>query len=166
MDSPDEQISAPTFLESDLSDSWMRRAADCLASRVVEVGVILVWHGLWTTTDIITKKEDFFNLNLRDSTFFSLFVGLTGGFVLFILQFPLLKCYHLSKSSQFFQIIFYILFYIFNLCGVYVTISRYYFKIKSSHLSNTFLVSAQVGISLISSTFLTLLSLALCQGRL
>ena len=125
MDSPPDQILAPTFLDSEVTDSWTRRGADCLASRAVEVGVILVWHGLWTITDIITKEEDFFHLSHKESSFFSLFVGLSGGLLLFVLQFPLLKCVHLSKSNQIFKMIYYILFYIFNLCGVYITISRY-----------------------------------------
>ena len=101
----------------------MKRAADCLASRIVEVGVILVWHGFWTLTDVVT--EVVYEMTHTESSFFSLSVGLSGGLFLFIVQFPLLKLYNSSESSVYARNIFLGLNFIFNLAGVYITISRY-----------------------------------------
>ena len=124
VDNPEDQISADTLLETGFKDSTLKRAADCLASRIVEVGVILVWHGFWTLTDVVT--EEVCEMNHTESTFFSLSVGLSGGLFLFVLQFPLLKFYNSSESNVYARHIFLAVNFIFNLAGVYVTINRYF----------------------------------------
>ena len=114
----------------------MKRAADCLASRIVEVGVILVWHGFWTITDVVT--EEVYEMNHTESSLFSLSVGLSGGLFLFIVQFPLLKFYNSSESGVYARYIFLVLNFIFNLAGVYITISRYFIYIVFTTLSLCF----------------------------
>ena len=72
-------------------------------------------------------------MNHTESSFFSLSVGLSGGLFLFIVQFPLLKFYNSSESNVYVRYIFLVLNFIFNLAGVYITISRYFvFSFRSS----------------------------------
>ena len=122
VDNPEDHISADTFLETGPKDSGKRRAVDCLSSRIVEVGVILLWHGFWTFTDFVT--EEVCEMSHIESSWFSLYMGWLGGLLLFLLQFPLLKLYHTSDSNALSQYLFLLLNFIFNLLGVYITISR------------------------------------------
>merc|ERR1712059_61692 len=55
VDQEDDQIPCGTFLETNLKDPMCRRFLDGLLSRVIEAGVVLIWHGIWSLMDVITE---------------------------------------------------------------------------------------------------------------
>jgi len=154
VDNPEHQISCSTFLETDLKSSWHKRAVDCLISRILEIGVILTWHGFWTFSDIVT--EEVYELSHTESTFFSLFVGLSGGFFLFVVQIPLLKFYHSSKSNIYSGYMFLVFNFFFNLAGVYITISSFR---SSWYLMGIYFLPASPVASLVSAQVIGVLVL-------
>ena len=114
----DEQISCDTALGAGPGASWPRRVADCLASRAVECGVVLLWHGLWSLTDITTEGEDWLELSHAHSALLSLLLGWGGGAALFLSQFSLLRLNTQHSPA------FLLLFWLFLLAGAAATISR------------------------------------------
>ena len=121
MDNPEDQIYVHTFLSTRYCDPKTARLKDLLISRVVEVSVVLTWHGIWTLTDLLTKN--IWRMSLLESSFVTLILGYTGGLLLFIIQFPLLRLAHSKRKLA--RITRPLAIYIFTLLGVFVTISRW-----------------------------------------
>ena len=120
MDNPEDHIYAHTFFSTKYHDPKTTRLKDLLISRAVELSVVLTWHGIWTLTDLLTKNV--WRMSLLESSFVTLILGYTGGLLLFIIQFPILRLAH--SKSKVARIICPFAIYIFTLLGVFVTISR------------------------------------------
>ena len=93
-----------------------RRLVDVLLSRVIEAGVVLLWHGLWTIMDLLSDKEAWLGLSPAHSAWLSLGVGWAGGLVLLVMQVPVLLLHHLHKS-RLLRCLFLISFCLFILFG-------------------------------------------------
>ena len=55
-----DHIHCDTFLRTGPGDQMCRRLTDVLLSRIVEIGVILAWHGFWSATGKINSVFVFF----------------------------------------------------------------------------------------------------------
>ena len=116
-----------------------RRLADVLLSRIIEIGVILTWHGFWSATgktnsvfnfftrmsfslDFITETH--FGMSRSETSWLSLQVGWTGGCFILLWQWVLLYLYHnVSAASQYF--LFLPLYSLHLLLQVAITISSF-----------------------------------------
>ena len=75
----------------------VKRLIDVILSRLVEFSVILCWHGLWTSMDIVMEDAEMMNLTHAESAWGSLVIGWPLGLFLFFIQFPLLVTYQHCK---------------------------------------------------------------------
>ena len=57
VDYPIDHIHADTVLNSCPRDPVARRIADVASSRVMEAGVVLLWHGIWSFMDLFLEDE-------------------------------------------------------------------------------------------------------------
>ena len=99
---------------------------DCLLSRLLEVSTILLWHGLWSLADLLTRLhlcpgEDEY---CQPGAVMSLTVGWTGGVLLFLSQFPLLQLSQGRHRTRLRLLAFNITNYLFTLAGVIATVHR------------------------------------------
>ena len=95
-------------------------------SRVLEVATVLLWHGLWSLTDLLTRLhlcpgEDEY---CQSGALLSLLVGWSGGALLALSQFPLLRLSHGRHRTRQRLRVFNILNYLFTLAGVVATVNR------------------------------------------
>ena len=117
MDDPQTAFFCGTYLNSSAEWTLPRRCVDGILSRFVKLNAILLWHGIWSFSNLLTVE---YKLSHEMSAWFSLVIGVVGALILFIVQFGLLK---LQKCLPGF--IFKIVMVIFYLLGVFVTVSRY-----------------------------------------
>lgn len=83
-------IKCETMLDTDHNSPWSQRLLDTLLSRVMEVGVVLLWHGIWTLMDLLSEGDKWLGLDRGQSAWLSLAVGWAGGLLLFAAQFQVL----------------------------------------------------------------------------
>ena len=57
VDYPQDHIHVDTVLNSCPRDPVYRRIADVASSRVMEAGVVLLWHGIWSFMDLFLEDE-------------------------------------------------------------------------------------------------------------
>ena len=79
-----------TYLQSQLSDTFVRRISDTFLTVFLEFFVILAWHGLWSLTDILTMDEykmTLLNLSFANSAKLSLLMGIIINVFVYVLQF-------------------------------------------------------------------------------
>ena len=57
VDQEGEHIHADTVLNSRPGDKVLTRIADGVLSRVMEAGVVLLWHGVWSFMDLVLEDE-------------------------------------------------------------------------------------------------------------
>ena len=88
VDTPEGNIASDTYLSSGPDSGWAYRLADALVSRLVELSVILMWHGVWTMTDLVLEVH--LGMSNWSSTMVGYCCGLAGGMAVFVMQFPLL----------------------------------------------------------------------------
>ena len=93
VDTAATHIKCETFLGTDNASPWSQRLLDALLSRVLEVGVVLLWHGTWTLMDLLSEEDAWLGLDRAHSAWLSLAVGWTGGLLLFATQFLVLLLY-------------------------------------------------------------------------
>ena len=110
--------------QSEASVQVSRRLVDVLLSRVIEAGVVLLWHGLWTIMDLLSDKEAWLGLSPAHSAWLSLGVGWAGGLVVLVMQVPVLLLHHRHKS-RLLRCLFLISFYLFILFGVVSAIASF-----------------------------------------
>ena len=102
VDYPDEHIHADTVLNSCPRDPVARRIADVVSSRVMEAGVVLLWHGIWSFNETRNKSMKFMDLFLEDEVIglglehkeaglASLMAGWLAGPIILLLHLPLLS---------------------------------------------------------------------------
>lgn len=109
-------IKCDTYLETDHSSPWSQRLLDAIISRVMELSVVLLWHGTWTLMDLLSEEEAWLGLDKAHSAWFSLAVGWTGGLLLLAAQFLVLILNYWSSRSL--KCIFHVIFYIYILLGM------------------------------------------------
>eukprot|EP00092_Neocalanus_flemingeri_P018475 GFUD01019994.1.p1 GENE.GFUD01019994.1~~GFUD01019994.1.p1 ORF type:complete len:407 (+),score=61.26 GFUD01019994.1:95-1315(+) len=120
LDDPRRNFCCATYLKSSSETIFLKRCIDGILSRIVKLNVILLWHGIWKMSDILTEDKDYWRLSHQQSAWFSLGVGGVGAVFLFCSQFGLLKL-QTSLHGLFFQI----LLVIFYLLGVFTTVSSF-----------------------------------------
>ncbi len=69
-------------------DPMSKRLLDMASTVGIEALVILIWHGVWTLTDMFTE---YYEMSHELSAWFSTAIGFVVGFLLFITQFALLR---------------------------------------------------------------------------
>ena len=116
VDTAATHIKCETFLGTDSTSPWSQRLLDALLSRVLEVGVVLLWHGTWTMMDLLSEEDAWLGLDRAHSAWLSLAVGWTGGLLLFVTQFLVLLLYYYWKS-RLLKCMFHVIFYIYILLG-------------------------------------------------
>ena len=97
VDLASSHINCETFLGTDSSSSVSRRVQDVILSRILEVAVILHWHGIWSSMDIL--MEEMMGMTRTQSSWMSLIMGWSLAILLFIFQFPLLILYKHCKNK-------------------------------------------------------------------
>ena len=120
-------IKCETFLDTDHSSPWSQRLLDALLSRVMEVGVVLLWHGTWTLMDLLSEEDKWLGLDRGQSAWLSLAVGWSGGLLLFATQFLVLLLYYCD--NRLLKCMFHVIFYLYILfgmeCLLFLTIVAY-----------------------------------------
>ena len=92
VDYPDEHIHADTVLNSCPRDPVARRIADVVSSRVMEAGVVLLWHGIWSFMDLFLEDEVIgLGLEHKEAGLASLMAGWLAGPIILLLHLPLLS---------------------------------------------------------------------------
>ena len=92
VDYPDEHIHADTVLNSCPRDPVVRRIADVASSRVMEAGVVLLWHGIWSFMDLFLEDEVIgLGLEHKEAGLASLMAGWLAGPIILLLHLPLLS---------------------------------------------------------------------------
>jgi len=92
VDYPDEHIHADTVLNSCPRDPVARRIADVASSRVMEAGVVLLWHGIWSFMDLFLEDEVIgLGLEHKEAGLASLMAGWLAGPIILLLHLPLLS---------------------------------------------------------------------------
>ena len=92
VDYPDDHIHADTVLNSCPRDPVARRIADVASSRVMEAGVVLLWHGIWSFMDLFLEDEVIgLGLEHKEAGLASLMAGWLAGPIILLLHLPLLS---------------------------------------------------------------------------
>ena len=100
-----------------------------ILSRMLEFAVILHWHGVWSTMDIV--MEDMMEMTRVQSSWLSLVIGWSMAILLFIFQFPLLIIYRRCRS-QMSKNGYYIIFQVYIILGMNTLKYRMFLKKKVS----------------------------------
>jgi len=90
VDDPSRHISSSTLLDAQKTESLAYRLLDSILSRCIEICVIGVWQGIWRLQDVYISPS-YLPLVQQETIFFSLSLGCMGSFLVFLLQFPLLR---------------------------------------------------------------------------
>ncbi|XP_023335090.1 uncharacterized protein LOC111706445 [Eurytemora carolleeae] len=124
VDEPSEHLSSQTFLETDKSDPIFRRLCDGFVSRLLEICVVLTWHGAWSFIDI---ASDELGWSSGFSGLVCLLVGFLGIIFIFLIQFILINTASsnnkMADSSP--SVCWHIFNYIFTLVGIFITIASF-----------------------------------------
>ena len=92
VDNAKEHIHADTVLNSSPRDPVSRRIADVASSRVMEAGVVLLWHGIWSFMDLFLEDEVIgLGLEHKEAGLASLMAGWLAGPIILLLHLPLLS---------------------------------------------------------------------------
>lgn len=92
VDQEAEHIHADTVLNSGPGDPVSRRIADGVSSRVMEAGVVLLWHGVWSFMDLFLEDEVIgLGLEHHEAGLASLTAGWLAGPIIILLHLPLLS---------------------------------------------------------------------------
>jgi len=124
VDKKASQISYSSFLGTDKTSTTLKRLLDVVLSRLVELSVILCWHGIWTIMDIVTEDVEMMNMTRLQSAWGSLIVGWSLGLFLFFFQFPLLVTHQYCKNTIT-KGFYYIFFQAYIILGVIATIASF-----------------------------------------
>jgi len=121
VDQEEDQINCSTFLESGPKDSMARRLLDGAATRLVEAGVVLVWHGVWSALDVLAEDPRLgFGLSHGDGAMAFLLAGWASAPLILMLNPPLLAA-KLTLGLQ--SNILRLLLLLFNMLSTVVTIA-------------------------------------------
>jgi len=92
VDQASEHIHADTVLSSRPGDPVFRRIADGVSSRVMEAGVVLLWHGIWSFMDLFLEDEVMgLGLEHKEAGLASLTAGWLAGPIILLLHLPMLS---------------------------------------------------------------------------
>ena len=92
VDQEGEHIHADTVLDSCPGDLVCRRIADGVSSRVMEAGVVLLWHGIWSFMDLLLEDEVIgLGLEHKEAGLASLTAGWLAGPIILLLHLPFLS---------------------------------------------------------------------------
>ena len=92
VDQEEEHIHADTVLNSRPGDPVLTRIADGVLSRVMEAGVVLLWHGVWSFMDLVLEDEQIgLGLHHNEAGLASLTAGWLAGPLILLLHLPLLS---------------------------------------------------------------------------
>ena len=92
VDQASEHIHADTVLSSRPGDPVFRRIADGVSSRVMEAGVVLLWHGIWSFMDLFLEDEVIgLGLEHKEAGLASLTAGWLAGPIILLLHLPMLS---------------------------------------------------------------------------
>ena len=92
VDQEAEHIHADTVLNSGPGDPVSRRIADGVSSRVMEAGVVLLWHGVWSFMDLFLEDKVIgLGLEHHEAGLASLTAGWLAGPIIILLHLPLLS---------------------------------------------------------------------------
>ena len=92
VDQEEEHIHADTVLNSCPGDPVLTRIADGVLSRVMEAGVVLLWHGVWSFMDLVLEDEQIgLGLHHNEAGLASLTAGWLAGPLILLLHLPLLS---------------------------------------------------------------------------
>ena len=95
------------------------RLLDTLLSRILEVAIILTWHGVWSLMDIILEEKLLMTRN--ESSWMTLYIGVSGAVLMYFYQFMLLVIYNSPLNNcLIIRVIFFIFYYIFLFIGDYL----------------------------------------------
>ena len=78
---PESHISCDTYLNTNQSSIISRRLLDMMLSRLLEIAIILTWHGVWSLMDI--GLEQHMEMTRPQSSWTTLYIGLIGACILF-----------------------------------------------------------------------------------
>ena len=117
MDTPETHISCDTYLSTDSSSPWSRRLLDTALSRMLELAIILTWHGVWSLMDL--GLEQFLGMTRMESAWTTWYIGIIGASIMFFYQFILLCLFKAGGECFVVKSLFYILYYVFLLIGEY-----------------------------------------------
>jgi len=143
VDVPSEHILASTYFQANKDDTFLRRLCDSVVSRLLEICVVLTWHGIWTLLDIFTYEK--IEWTFYETTLLSFLLGITGTLSIALIQLPLVslaptprtKCPHQNGNkkeanniksnggSTVGYVCWLLSNYVFTLFGVFVTISSF-----------------------------------------
>lgn len=91
VDQEEEHIHADTVLNSCPGDPVLTRIADGVLSRVMEAGVVLLWHGVWSFMDLVLEDQQIgLGLHHNEAGLASLTAGWLAGPLILLLHLPLL----------------------------------------------------------------------------
>ena len=92
VDQETEHIHSDTVLDSRPGDPVSRRIADGVSSRVMEAGVVLLWHGIWSFMDLFLEDEVIgLGLEHKEAGLASLTAGWLAGPIILLLHLPMLS---------------------------------------------------------------------------
>lgn len=121
VDQEEEHIHADTVLNSRPGDPVLTRIADGVLSRVMEAGVVLLWHGVWSFMDLVLEDEQIgLGLHHNEAGLASLTAGWLAGPLILLLHLPLLS---LSISLPLESKLLHCLSLLFTLFNTIVTIA-------------------------------------------
>ena len=102
VDQEGEHIHADTVLSSCPGEPVCRRIADGVSSRVMEAGVVLLWHGIWSFMDLLLEDEVIgLGLEHKEAGLASLTAGWLAGPIILLLHLPFLSLrFQLIYSSN------------------------------------------------------------------
>jgi len=90
VDDPSLHISSSTLLDTAQAQCQAHRLGDSILSRCIEICVIGVWQGIWLLQDVFLSPTYLPMVHL-ETVFFCFTLGCLGSFLVFLLQFPLLR---------------------------------------------------------------------------
>ena len=103
--------SASTFLQTKIKDGKIQRGFDAFFTFMIELFVILAWHGLWSIQDL---TSDLYGFSHEKTAWISYGIGTLTNVVIFCLQFPIANYVDNKRSGFCGDLLAHILAYFLN----------------------------------------------------